>query len=103
MINQVPAELECSYIGGQWISNASDHILVYNPATLAPIGRIPNLGKAETIEAVTSAQNAFIEWSRLPAESRSDLLWSLHAKIQQCRRFYLPRGNITFRHGGHAA
>ena len=81
MLTQVPLELECSYIGGKWLKKANDHIVVFNPATLNPIGRIPNFGQSETVEAISSAETAFSHWSSRAPEHRADLLWRLHKEL----------------------
>ena len=56
------------FIGGRWL-NATDGSTcdVFNPATGARIGSVPNMGTSETREAIAAAQAAFTDWSkRLP-------------------------------------
>src|SRR5271165_3561145 len=59
-------------IGGRWTGDPVTP--VYNPATGAALGRVPNLGAAETREAIEAAQKAFPAWSGLLAKERSVIL-----------------------------
>lgn len=47
---------------------------VRNPANNELIGTIPNVGEAETQEAIESARNAFVTWKKRTAEDRANLL-----------------------------
>ncbi|HZV20572.1 MAG TPA: NAD-dependent succinate-semialdehyde dehydrogenase [Hyphomicrobiales bacterium] len=64
--------LEQCLIGGQWKGEPAS--AVYNPATGACIARVPNLGAAETREAIEAAQRAFPAWAGLLARERSAIL-----------------------------
>jgi succinate-semialdehyde dehydrogenase/glutarate-semialdehyde dehydrogenase len=65
---------EQAYVGGRWI-DASDRIAVEDPATGAVIGSVPNLGEAETLDAVTAAAEAFKAWRSRSAAERASFLW----------------------------
>ncbi len=59
-------------IDGRWTGDPVT--TVYNPATGVAIGRVPNLGAAETREAIEAAHRAFPAWSGLLAKERSAIL-----------------------------
>lgn len=63
---------EKCYIDGAWIGAPELEIL--NPATGDIVGRVPNMGGAETKEAIEAAQAAFKTWSKLLAKERSNIL-----------------------------
>ncbi|MEC9368816.1 MAG: NAD-dependent succinate-semialdehyde dehydrogenase [Pseudomonadota bacterium] len=57
------------YIDGAWTGKPSSP--VSNPATGAEIGKVPDLGAAETKQAIEAANEAFKTWSRLLAKERA--------------------------------
>jgi len=59
-------------IDGQWQGEPSTPVT--NPATGATIARVPNLGAAETREAIDAACRAFPAWSGLLAKERAAIL-----------------------------
>jgi succinate-semialdehyde dehydrogenase/glutarate-semialdehyde dehydrogenase len=59
-------------IGGRWTGEPS--VPVCNPATGAAIARVPNLGAAETRQAIDAAYQALPAWSGLLAKERSAIL-----------------------------
>ncbi len=59
-------------IGGEWVCTPA--LEVRNPATGALLGRVPDLGAAETRQAVEAAQQAFPAWSGRLAKERAALL-----------------------------
>jgi succinate-semialdehyde dehydrogenase/glutarate-semialdehyde dehydrogenase len=61
-------------VGGRWIDAGCDGIAVTNPATGEVIGHVPNLGAAETQEAIDAAQNAQKTWAARTAKDRSNVL-----------------------------
>ena len=63
---------EQCYIDGKWTGDPS--IEVRNPATRGVIGRIPNLGKAETERAVAAAQAALPKWRNLTSKDRAVIM-----------------------------
>jgi succinate-semialdehyde dehydrogenase/glutarate-semialdehyde dehydrogenase len=61
-------------VGGRWIEADGAGIEVTNPATGEIIGRVPNLGAAETHEAIAAAQVAQKAWAARTAKERSGVL-----------------------------
>jgi succinate-semialdehyde dehydrogenase/glutarate-semialdehyde dehydrogenase len=59
-------------IGGEWVGTPK--LEVKNPATGKPIGRVPDLGMAETRAAIEAAHSAFPGWSRKLAKERAAIL-----------------------------
>ncbi|WP_062788332.1 NAD-dependent succinate-semialdehyde dehydrogenase [Novosphingobium capsulatum] len=64
---------EQAFVAGQW-RGAAATIAVDNPATGAVIGHVPDLGAAETREAVDAAQAAFGPWKAKTAKERGAVL-----------------------------
>jgi succinate-semialdehyde dehydrogenase/glutarate-semialdehyde dehydrogenase len=67
------------YINAKWVSAASGRTFdVRNPATLEVIATVPEMGKAETAQAVAAAHEAFQSYKSIPARQRARLLrkWS---------------------------
>ena len=63
------------YINGEWVdADSGDTMEVFNPATKAPITRIPNAGSAETRRAIEAADRAMQGWRSLVAKDRSAVL-----------------------------
>ena len=60
------------YIDGKWTGDPT--LEVRNPATRGVIGRIPNLGGAETELAVAAAQAALPKWRALSAKDRAVIM-----------------------------
>lgn len=60
------------YIDGKWTGDPT--VEVRNPATRGVIGRIPNLGRAETELAVAAAQAALPKWRALSAKDRAVIM-----------------------------
>ncbi|NOU94129.1 CoA-acylating methylmalonate-semialdehyde dehydrogenase [Paenibacillus sp. LMG 31456] len=65
-----------NYIGGKWIPSSSEqHELVTNPATEEPLAYVP-LSSAEDVQlAVSAANEAFLEWSKVPVPRRARILF----------------------------
>ncbi|ARQ14441.1 succinate-semialdehyde dehydrogenase (NADP(+)) protein (plasmid) [Rhizobium etli] len=61
-------------VGGAWIEAGEDGIAVDNPATGEILGRVPNLGAAETKAAIAAAETAQKEWATRTAKERSGIL-----------------------------
>lgn len=62
-------------IGAEWRSAESGRWLsVVNPATLEPLGRIPDMGSLETTDAVEQADRAWGAWKQVSAKERGRLL-----------------------------
>lgn len=66
-------------IGAAWCdADAARHVDVRNPATGEIIGRVPDMGAAETRRAIEAAAHALPAWSRRTAGERAALLRRLH-------------------------
>jgi succinate-semialdehyde dehydrogenase / glutarate-semialdehyde dehydrogenase len=61
-----------AYIDGQWVGTPT--MAVTNKATGDIIGRVPDMGAAETRQAIEAADRAFKTWSKLLAKERSKIL-----------------------------
>lgn len=71
-----------AFVGGRWVeANGGARFAVYNPANGEEIGSVPDMGAAETEEAVAAAQKAFESWSRKTAKERSNLLYKWYELI----------------------
>ena len=68
-----------AYIGGAWVGTAK--MPVVDKASGEVIGRVPEMGAAETRAAIDAAAKAFKPWSRLTAKERSKLLRRWHDLI----------------------
>lgn len=62
-----------AYINGAWIDSDA-FIEVTNPANNTVLGTVPNMGKAETHEAIAAAQAALPEWRSKLAKERSAIM-----------------------------
>ncbi|OQX10359.1 MAG: succinate-semialdehyde dehydrogenase (NADP(+)) [Desulfobulbaceae bacterium A2] len=67
------------YVGGRWIEAASGATLpVRDPASGEEIARVPSLGRAETRQAIETAQAALPAWRDQTAKHRAALLRRWH-------------------------
>src|SRR5262249_38865016 len=80
LLSNVELFRESAYIGGEWVT-ATRTIEVRNPANGETVGRIPDLGAAETAHAIAAAGAALQQWRALPAAKRSQLLEAWYAAI----------------------
>lgn len=62
-----------AYIDGKWRQSAQ-RFAVYNPANQQVIAHVPDLGAAETEEAVAAAHKAFPAWANKAAKERAQIL-----------------------------
>lgn len=62
-----------AYIDGKWRSGAK-RFQVFNPATQAVIAEVPDLGAAETEEAIAAAHRAFPGWAAKAAKERAQIM-----------------------------
>ncbi|TWC31706.1 succinate-semialdehyde dehydrogenase/glutarate-semialdehyde dehydrogenase [Pseudomonas sp. SJZ079] len=69
-----------AFIDGQWC-DAQDASTqeIFNPANGATIGRVPNMGTAETQRAIAAATAAWPAWRARTAKERSNILKRWHA------------------------
>jgi len=68
-----PRYPNAALIGGQWVAGA-DTFPVIDPATGAEIARVPDLGPAETTQAIDAAEKALPAWSAKTAKERAQIL-----------------------------
>ncbi|MBW8619413.1 MAG: NAD-dependent succinate-semialdehyde dehydrogenase [Hyphomicrobiales bacterium] len=64
---------EEAYIAGRW-TGSTKKIDVTNPANGQVIGTVPALGRAETADAIKSAEAAQKQWAATPAKQRGQIL-----------------------------
>jgi len=64
-----------AFIGGKWLDAVSGatHTVV-NPATREPLGTVPDMGIAETRQAIEAAARAFPAWAAHTAKERAAIL-----------------------------
>ncbi len=66
---------EQCYIGGEWLDSSSRKSLsVANPATGQQLGKVPNMGAAETRRAIEAAERAWPAWRAKTAKERAACL-----------------------------
>ena len=64
-----------AFVGGKWLDAASGRShKVTNPATGETIGTVPDMGAAETRQAIEAAAQAFPAWAARTAKERSAIL-----------------------------
>ncbi len=62
-----------AYIDGQWRAGAK-RFPVFNPATQETVAEVPDLGPAETEEAIAAAHRAFPAWAAKSAKERAAIM-----------------------------
>ncbi|KAJ7756186.1 succinate-semialdehyde dehydrogenase [Mycena metata] len=73
-----------AFIDGKWVdAKSGEKISVINPATLEELGTVPEMGLAETKEAIDAASKALPEWSKTTAKHRHDILMKLFALMKE--------------------
>jgi succinate-semialdehyde dehydrogenase/glutarate-semialdehyde dehydrogenase len=71
-----------AFIDGQWLdAQDGSTCAIFNPANGKQIGSVPNMGAAETRQAIAAANRAWTAWRALTAKERSNLLKRWHALI----------------------
>jgi succinate-semialdehyde dehydrogenase/glutarate-semialdehyde dehydrogenase len=65
---------EACFIGGRWLPASGASIAVDDPATGEVIGRVPQLGRPETRDAIGAAASAFPAWRAMTAKERAVIL-----------------------------
>ena len=63
---------EQCYLNGQW--TGTGEVPVLDPATGEELGRVPNMGAAETRQAIADADAAFQSWRKTTAKERAAIL-----------------------------
>jgi succinate-semialdehyde dehydrogenase/glutarate-semialdehyde dehydrogenase len=64
-----------AFVGGKWVDAASGATTpVVNPATRENIGTVPDMGAADTRQAIEAAARAFPAWAALAAKERAVIL-----------------------------
>lgn len=72
---------QAALVDGEWLPAGNDGIEVIDPATGAPVGRVPACGTAETEAAIAAAKAAWPEWRAKTAGERAALLERWHALV----------------------
>ena len=67
---------EAALIDGRWIARAD--MAVENPATVRPMGQMPDCTAAETTTAILAAERAMVAWRARTHAERADLLLAWH-------------------------
>ncbi|MEP2944195.1 MAG: NAD-dependent succinate-semialdehyde dehydrogenase [Hyphomicrobiales bacterium] len=70
---------EQCYVNGIWVGDSVSEVT--NPATGEVLGRVPNLGAAETRFAIEQADAAFKPWAKMLAKERTAILRKWHDLI----------------------
>ncbi|XP_072026376.1 succinate-semialdehyde dehydrogenase, mitochondrial-like [Amphiura filiformis] len=75
---------EHAYINGAWVSAKDGNTFtVKNPATGEELGRVADLGVAETQDAIQKAYDAFYTWRDTSAKERCEILKKMFALMVQ--------------------
>jgi aspartate-semialdehyde dehydrogenase len=73
---------EFAFVGGRWrAADGGACIAVTDPATGETIGHVPDLGIAETREAIDAVERAFAPWRALLPQERAKILRKWHDLI----------------------
>jgi len=71
-------------IAGKWLDAKDGSVIkVTNPATNEELGTVPEMGLAETKEAIDAASKAFKTWSKTTGKERHDLLMKFFKLMQE--------------------
>ncbi|EPS98769.1 hypothetical protein FOMPIDRAFT_1024502 [Fomitopsis schrenkii] len=72
------------YIDGKWVDAQEGGVIkVTNPSTEEDLGTVPEMGLAETKQAIDAAARAFKSWSKTTAKERHDILKKFYALMQE--------------------
>ncbi|MGX5673447.1 NAD-dependent succinate-semialdehyde dehydrogenase [Thermomonas fusca] len=75
---------EQALVAGQWRdAHAGGRCEVRNPASGALLGTVPDMGAAETRQAIDAAHAAFPAWAGMPAKQRAQVLRRMHDLMMQ--------------------
>ncbi|KAI1784070.1 succinic semialdehyde dehydrogenase [Ganoderma leucocontextum] len=73
-----------AYIDGKWLDADEGAVIrVTNPATANELGTVPEMGLAETKQAIDAASKAFKTWSKTTAKHRHDILMNWFALMRE--------------------
>ena len=78
-----PYLIGASFIGGEQVKDVSGYIDVRNPYTNEILGKVPSLEPEKIDNAISTAQDAFVEWSIVIHQSRKVSLSILEAIIKE--------------------
>jgi succinate-semialdehyde dehydrogenase/glutarate-semialdehyde dehydrogenase len=74
------------YINGQWVTAKSGETFeIKNPANGQLIGKLPNMGKEETDDAIDAAAEAFKNWSKTTGKERAQILRKFYELLKRDR------------------
>ncbi|WBA57720.1 NAD-dependent succinate-semialdehyde dehydrogenase [Providencia sp. 21OH12SH02B-Prov] len=66
---------EKGWVNGEWIDSINGATTpIYNPATKMLLGEVASLGAQETQIAIDGAQLALVDWKKVPARRRANIL-----------------------------
>jgi malonate-semialdehyde dehydrogenase (acetylating)/methylmalonate-semialdehyde dehydrogenase len=72
-----------NYVGGEWLTSATEHVALTNPATGEALGSVPK-GSAHDVDlAVAAAKAAFPAWRDTPPSTRARYLFDLRNVMEQ--------------------
>ncbi|AIF42506.1 succinate-semialdehyde dehdyrogenase [Virgibacillus sp. SK37] len=72
------------FVNGEWRETGSKGTnAIYNPATMEVVTEVAHGGKAETEEAITSASEAFSDWSERTGRERSRILYKAYELMME--------------------
>ncbi|HEY5079805.1 MAG TPA: aldehyde dehydrogenase family protein [Opitutaceae bacterium] len=74
------------WIGGKWLEEGAETLVVHNPATGAAITSVPLAGPSQFKSAIDGAQKAFESWRHEPNASRGNVLKRLSALMAARRQ-----------------
>lgn len=75
---------QSAFIGGEWISpDPGKQLEILNPANGEVLGVVPNLGRAETTEAIKFAQEALKPWRKKTSNERADILLNWYRLVME--------------------
>src|SRR5205823_13565382 len=73
-----------NHIAGEWVeSSASDSLIITNPATAEPLGRVPLSTGRDVDQAVAAARAAFPAWRAVPPVVRARHLFQFKHVLEQ--------------------
>ncbi len=73
---------DTAYVGGAWTTaDGGGTLVVIDPASGAELGRVPDMGAAETRRAIAAAEAAQAGWRALTAKNRAAILRKWHDLI----------------------